>query len=381
MRQTILFFVGDGPFFASHRLNLVSGAVAAGYHVAVACPADSAAIQRIRAVGGEWIEWKIDRGGTSVVREILSFFRTIAIIRRVQPALIHAIAIKCILHAGIATKFLRTPFVGAVSGLGYVYAGRNGVPKTLLRDLVNRLLNFGLNRRDVHFIFQNADDEQMVEFAHLDRVSVHRIGGSGVDLTKITMHPHPQQAETRVGLPARLLRSKGVVEFVEAARELRRRGRNAAFLLIGDPDPINPTSVTFAEINAWVAQGQVQWIAHTKDIGSILATLHVVALPSYREGFPKTLIDAAAAGRAAVTSDVPGCRDAVVQDVTGVLCQAQDAVALADAIDRLILDRDLCVRMGIAARTHAEKHFNVDDVTCRHLDIYRKCINVDVCAI
>jgi glycosyltransferase involved in cell wall biosynthesis len=370
--KSILYFVGDARFFVSHRLNLVSGAVAEGYRVTVACPAHPAAVETIRAAGANWAEWKVNRGGTSIFEEALSFLRAFAIVRRTRPALIHAIAIKCILHAGIASKFLCVPLVGAVSGLGYVYTGSANGMKRVLRRAINAFMNVGLNRRNVSFIFQNEDDARMVEFAGLDRVSVHRIGGSGVDLGKLTMQPHPTDAETRVGLPARLLRDKGVYEFVEAAHELRQRGRNAVFLLIGDPDLTNPTSVTPAEIETWVAGGAVKWVPHTSDVAAVLATLHIVALPSYREGFPKTLIDAAAAGRASVTSDVPGCRDAIVDRVTGLLCPAKDGLALADAIDQLILNRDLCVRMGLAARVHAEERFDIDEVTRRHLEIYRE---------
>lgn len=373
-RKSILFFVGDAPFFVSHRLNLVVAATARGYCVTVACPAHAAAVEMIRASGADWVEWKVKRGGTSILGETLTFLDAFAIVQRIRPAVIHAIAIKCILHAGIASKLLRVPVVGAIAGLGYVYTGSGSRRKSLLRRLINISMNFGLNRRNVSFIFQNGDDARMVEFAGLDQVSVHRIGGSGVDLDRITMQPHSTSAQTRIGLPARLLRDKGVFEFVEAARELRRRGRNTAFLLIGDPDLTNPTSVKPSEIVAWVAEGAVEWLPHTLDVASVLATLHIVVLPSYREGFPKTLIDAAAAGRASVTTDVPGCRDAIVDGITGLLCPAKDGYALADVIDRLVLDRDLCVRMGRAARTHAEKNFDIDEVTRRHIEIYHERI-------
>ncbi len=371
-KKKILFFVGDAPFFVSHRLNLVKGALAEGYHVTVACPPHVTAVETICASGAVWAEWKVDRGGTSIFGEAISFARACAIIRRVRPSLIHAIAIKCILHAGLASRMVRTPLVGAISGLGYVYTGDGNGTKGALRWAINVFMNFGLNRRNVGFIFQNGDDARMVEFAKLNKVSVHHIGGSGVDLQEITMRPHPNGPETHVGLPARLLRDKGVYEFVEAARELRRRGRNATFVLIGDPDLTNPTSVTPAEIDRWVVEGAVEWIPYTSNIASALSNLHIVALPSYREGFPKTLIDAAAAGRAIVTTDTPGCRDAIVAETTGFLCPVGDAIALADAIDRLILDRDLCIHMGVAGRAHAEKQFNVKDVTRRHLEIYRE---------
>ena len=371
-RKTILFFVGDAPFLVSHRLNLVKGALADGYEAVVACPA-SPAVDAIRANGARWVEWQIDRGGTSIVAELKTFASAVRIVRATAPDIIHAIALKCILYAGFASRIRPTPLVGAVSGLGYVYTGAASRSKAALRRLINRLMKVGLNRRNVSFIFQNRDDARMIEFAGLNKVTVHMIGGSGVNLDTITMHPHPSSSTTVVGLPARLLRDKGVYEFVEAARDLRqRRDRDARFLLIGDPDPTNPSSVTAEEIQAWTAEGVVEWIPHTRDISAVLATVHIVALPSYREGFPKTIIDSSAAGRVSVVSDVPGCRDAIVDGVTGLLCPARDSTALADELDRLILDRELCIAMGKNARQHAEAQFDVHEVTSRHLEIYRQ---------
>ena len=368
--KSILFFVGDAPFFVSHRLNLVEGAIADGYDAVVACPA-SPAVDTIQASGARWVEWKIDRGSMSITSEIRTFLSAVRIARATAPTVIHAIALKCILYAGFASKLLGIPIVGAVSGLGYVYTGAASGSKAALRRLINRFMNIGLNRRDASFIFQNRDDARMVEFAGLDKVTVYMIGGSGVDLSAIAMRPHPAGATTVVGLPSRLLRDKGVYEFVDAARQLRERGRDARFLLIGDPDPTNPSSVKPKEVEAWVADGAIEWRPHTRHISTALASLHIVALPSYREGFPKTIIDASAAGRASVTSDVPGCRDAIVDGITGLLFPAKDSVALADTIDELILDRDRCIAMGQAARRHAETHFDVREVTARHLEIYR----------
>lgn len=372
--EKILYFVGDAAFFVSHRLNLIRGAQAEGYHVTVACPAHVSAVDIICATGASWEEWEINRGGTSIFEEAFCFLKAFAIIRRSRPTLIHAIAIKCILHAGLASRILCVPIVGAISGLGHVYTHSEVGIKMMLRGAINAFMKLGFDRRNASFIFQNSDDARMVGLAKLHKVSIYYIGGSGVDLEKITVLPHPAVSETRVGLPARLLRDKGVYEFIDAAREIRRRNRNARFVLIGNPDLTNPTSVTPIEIDNWVAEGVVEWVPYTSDVGAVLGTLHIVALPSYREGFPKTLIDAAAAGRASIASDVPGCRDAIINGVTGVLCPAKDHMALADAIDHLVLDRDLCVRMGTAARAHAEEHFDINDVTKRHIEIYLACL-------
>lgn len=374
-QKTILYFVGDASFFVSHRLNLIKGATEAGYRVMVACPHNDVAVATMLEMGAAHIDWKVHRSGTSLIGETLSLLRAFLIVLRTRPNLIHGITVKAILHSGICAKLLKIPFVGAISGLGYIFTGDAVGRKRILRRIITAAMKFALNRDEVSLIFQNNDDPKIIGIAGLRKVSSYHIGGSGVDLQKIKYAPHPTGSQTRVGLPARLLRDKGVYEFVDAARELKLRGRDATFFLIGDPDQGNPTSVTVSEINDWVDKGVVEWIPFTREIGEVLKTLHIVALPSsYREGFPKTLIDAAAAGRAAVTTNVPGCRDAIVDGLTGYLCPPKDARALADALDRLINNRELCIQMGKAARLHAEKHFDVDEVTKRHMEIYHRLV-------
>jgi glycosyltransferase involved in cell wall biosynthesis len=171
-----------------------------------------------------------------------------------------------------------------------------------------------------------------------------------------------------------MIRDKGVVEFVDAARILHAEGVPAEFRLLGDPDEGNPTTLTEQDLRALNSEGLVQWHPHRADIGAALAQAHIIALPSYREGFPKTLIDAAAAGRASVASDVPGCRHAIIDGVTGILVPARDPGALADALRRLILDRGLQERMGIAARRHAEQCFDVQEVTSQHVALYARAL-------
>jgi glycosyltransferase involved in cell wall biosynthesis len=174
-----------------------------------------------------------------------------------------------------------------------------------------------------------------------------------------------------------MLRDKGVLEFVRAAEILRVKGVEARFVLVGDPDPGNPTSLTAEELKAIDARGFAEWRPFTKEIGEVLAAAHVVALPSfYREGVPKTLIDAAAAGRAVVTTDTPGCRDAVIAGETGLLCSPRDAEALADRLERLIADPEAMRTMGLAARQFAERRFDVRQVTAEHVRVYRAAAEI-----
>jgi glycosyltransferase involved in cell wall biosynthesis len=171
-------------------------------------------------------------------------------------------------------------------------------------------------------------------------------------------------------LAARLLVDKGVREFVEAARVLRRRGHDLRIVLAGELDPDNPACIPAAEIEAWREEGDVEVIGHVADIRSLFASAHVVVLPSYREGMPLVLLEAAACGRAVVTTDVPGCREAIEPGVTGLLVPARNAEALADAIAALAQDPERCAEMGRAARQLAEQAFSIQEVVARHLQIY-----------
>jgi len=196
------------------------------------------------------------------------------------------------------------------------------------------------------------------------------ISGSGVDLKDFPVLPEPDQIPVVV-MASRLLKDKGVHEFVEAARILRSRGVDARFQLIGDPDPGNPVSVTAESIQAWREEGVIECLGFRTDIPKLFSQSNIIVLPSYYgEGLPRVLIEAAACGRAVVTTDMPGCRDAIVPDVSGLLVPARDAKALADAIQLLIEDADLRQRMGREGRRLAEKEFSIEKIVQAHLEIY-----------
>jgi len=203
---------------------------------------------------------------------------------------------------------------------------------------------------------------------------VEMIRGSGVDLSLFDAKSEPQ------GLPvvcfaARLLRDKGIYEFINAARILRNKGVLARFVVAGDIDPGNPTSVSARDLERWRDEGAVEVLGYQRDIAALFSSVNLVVLPSYREGLPKVLIEAAAAGRAVVTTDVPGCRDAIEPDVTGLLVPAKNAELLAEAIEKLVVDDLLRKAMGAAGRDLAEREFGIEKVIERHLDIYAKVVN------
>lgn len=333
----LLIVISSGSFFLSHRLPIAKAAREAGFEVTVACPADVSR-DAILANGFGHLPFAMRRRGSNPLSEIATLAGIARAILKFRPDLIHFVTSKPIIYGGLLARLMGIPAVFSISGLGYVFIGK-GLKLTAMRALVVIGYRFSLSRTRSIAIFQNKSDLALFrKLRILNNGKFRLIEGSGVDLKKIYPAPLPD-GPTVVALPARMLRDKGVAEFVQAARILRGEGCDCVFRLIGDPDPGNPTSITIPELAQWKAEGVVELQPFTDDIGSALALCHIVALPSYREGFPKTLIDAAAAGRACATTDVPGCRDAVVPGQTGVIFPARDGKAMADALRPLIADR------------------------------------------
>lgn len=370
MTKQILFVVNCPAFFISHRLPLALAAKRKGYEVHVATMIGEASDQ-ITAVGLTHHELPLTRSGKNPLNELLVFTAIYKLFRKLKPALVHLVTIKPVLYGGLAARLVGVPgVVAAVSGLGFVFIAK-GFKASLIRVGVKSLYRLAFGKRNLRVIFQNPDDRN--SFVEADILAAEKttlIRGSGVNLEHYLTNIEPDKYPTVI-MAARLLRDKGVGEFVEAARMIRQQGIEVRFLLVGDVDPHNPATVTASELDLIRKEGCVELLGHRKDIPELFASSSIVVLPSYREGLPRVLIEAAAAGRAVVTTDVPGCRDAIEPDVSGLLVPVRDATALADAIQRLIEDVDLCQRMGREGRRLAEKEFSIDKVVKAHLDIYR----------
>jgi glycosyltransferase involved in cell wall biosynthesis len=244
----------------------------------------------------------------------------------------------------------------------------------MLRPLVRRLLKTALGGKGARLILQNPDDVALFRQARLvadERVRL--IPGSGVDIARFTPGRARREGEPlEVLLATRLLWDKGLAEFIEAARALKAQGRNIRFLLAGEPDPGNPASVPLDTVQGWVEEGVVEWLGHVDDMPALLGSVDVVVLPSYREGLPKTLIEAAACARPLITTDVPGCRQVVSHEEDGLLAPAREHEPLALAIARLHDDEDLAHRLGQAAREKALAHFDERIVIERTIEVYRE---------
>jgi glycosyltransferase involved in cell wall biosynthesis len=370
-KPRLLFVVNDLAFLISHRLPIAQAALEAGYEVHIAAPAGTEPGPDLASSGFHLHHFHMHRHQTNPLSELRSFWKIYRTFRDVQPEIVHLITIKPVLYGGIAARLARVPsVVSAISGLGYVFANKS-LKSRSISLIVKPLYRFALGHRIQSVIFQNDHDRATIEAlgAKLSG-KIETIGGSGVDLEVFRPTPEPEGPVT-VMVPSRLLHDKGIVEFVEAARILKREGLTARFVLVGDAPEGNPASVPQATLDAWESEGIVEFWGYRRDMPDVLGQSHLVVLPSYREGFPKALIEAAACGRAVVTTDTPGCRDAIIENKTGKLVPVRDSQALAGSIRSLIEDQATRREMGIAARKHAEQAFSIEQVTRRHLDIYQ----------
>ncbi|MDR0673709.1 MAG: glycosyltransferase family 4 protein [Zoogloeaceae bacterium] len=366
----LLFVLNDAGYFLSHRLQIAQAARAAGFDVHVATP-ESDKTKVIRAHGFAWHPLPMTRSGTRLFPEIAAFWRLIRLFHKIKPDLLHLVTIKPVLYGGIAARLTRVPaVVAAVPGLGFVFS-RQGFKASLIRFLVGLLYRMALGHPNLRAIFQNTDNAQCIaRLAVLPAEKICLIRGAGVDLADYAASPLPDGMPLVI-LPARMLKDKGILEFVEAARRLRQNGCEARFALVGEPDPGNPASLTEANIDEWLAEGVVEYFGYRSDMPEVLKMSSLVVLPSYHEGMPRALMEAQACGRAVVTTDVPGCRDAITPNVTGLLVPPRDAAALAEAIGALLDDRERLQAMGKAGRALAEEAFDVREVVRQHLEIYR----------
>jgi len=367
--RRLLFVVNNPAFFLSHRLPLALRAKEEGYEVHVATMSGPS-VARIVELGLAHHAIPMSRSGKNPVQEISSLYALWALFRRLQPQLVHAVTIKPVLYGGIAARLAGVPaYVAAISGLGFIFT-RPSRGVDFLRMAATVLYRLALGHPNSRVIFQNTNDRDVLRKAGVVRMEqVVLIRGSGVDLDEFQARPEPEGPPVAI-MAARLLRDKGVLEFVDAARAAASDPSGLRWVLAGSPDPGNPASISMEQFERWRQEGVVQCLGERSDIADLYGQAHIAVLPSYREGLPKSLVEAAACGRAVVTTDVPGCRDAIEPDLSGLLVPARDAGALSQAVLRLAQDDDLRRKMGIEGRRLAEREFDIRKVAQAHLDIY-----------
>ena len=367
----VLMVLNDAPFFISHRLPLALVARDAGCAVHIAAPFEAGPVAIMEDAGLVHHDIPLRRGARALIGELALVAAIWRVVRRVRPDVMHAVTMKPVLYGGLVARAARVPaVVHAITGLGYLFV-TEGTSARLQRAIIKSFYRFALDHRNAHAIFQNPDDLRLFRDAGLvDPAITSMIKGCGVDMTLFAPTPEPDGPPV-VMFPARILGDKGVHEFVAAARILKQRGADARFVLVGRTDPDNPTDVGEAAIKAWTDEGAAEWWGFADDMAATLGKAHVVCMPSYREGLPRVLIEAAACGLPIVTADIPGCREIVRDGDNGTLVPVRDGPATAEAIGRLLDDAGLRQRMGGRGRVIAVDEFSVEDFIAKSLAAYR----------
>ncbi|QEY59393.1 glycosyltransferase family 4 protein [Pseudomonas sp. C27(2019)] len=371
-KKKILFIVNEPWFFLSHRLPIAVAAQEQGYTVCVATKAGET-VSDISRMGFIHHEIPLSRSGSSVLSELSSLIAIWQLLRKVKPDVVHLVTIKPVLYGGIASRFTSVKkVVAAVSGLGTLFLAQ-GIKAEVKRKLGAGLYRLALRSKKTTVILQNPDDKQLLlDLGAVKPEQTVLIRGSGADLSAYQFLPEMLDGKPVVTFAARLLFDKGLAEYVAAVELLNSRGVEAVYQIVGDMDFGNPTSATEKDIQAWKVIPNLSVLGYQKDMAAVFKNSNLVVLPSYREGLPKVLIEAAACGRAVITTDVPGCRDAIEANKTGLLVAAKNIAELANAIELLVKDVELRVKMGIAGRKLAEEAFSIEQIIEQHLSIYQQ---------
>jgi glycosyltransferase involved in cell wall biosynthesis len=352
----VVLFANTDWFLYNFKLSLAKALRARGDEVVLLSPPGEYG-PRLREMGFRWEPLPVSRSGINPLAELAAIRRVSALYRDVRPDVVHHFTIKCVIYGSLAARRVGVQrIVNSVTGLGFALLA-NTFKARLIRPVVLALYRHAL--RGTQVIFQNSDNrDTLAAKGILARSAVHVIAGDGVDTAYFTPATG-ESDQTNILMMARLLYPKGILEFVEAARRVRSVMPQVSFLLAGEPDPGNPESVDAATLANWKAEGVVEFLGHRADVLALNQACSVAVLASTQgEGIPRSLLEAAACARAVVATDVPGCRDLVVDEETGLRVPPANAEALADAIMRLLGDAGLRERLGAAARTWVEQRFS-----------------------
>jgi glycosyltransferase involved in cell wall biosynthesis len=348
------------------RAGLIRALVAAGHEVVAVAPDDKYAAS-LNALGCRFVPLHMENGGTNPAQDALLTWRFVRLFARERPDVYLGYTVKPNVYGSLAAHMLRIPVINNIAGLGAVFI-KDGWLVRVVRWLYRMAL-----KRSAKVFFQNDDDRQLFISGGLVRAEVTELlPGSGIDLNRFTPAAttavHDVNTKFRFLLIARMLRDKGVGEYVEAARLLRQRWPQAEFCLLGFVDVQNPSAISRAEMDAWVAEGVVNYLGVSDDVRAQIATADCVVLPSYREGTPRTLLEAAAMARPIITTDAVGCREVVDDGVNGYLCRVRSAADLAEKMEQiLLLSPDQRSEMGQRGRAKMEAEFDEQIVIKKYL--------------
>ena len=377
INKKLLFLVSHLSFFISHRMQIATSAKKKGYDVIVAFGELDADTTSLRKNNIELCHIPIERGGKNFLKDLKSCYLIWKLFKNTNPNIVHLITIKPYLYGGIIARLTNVKcVVSAVSGLGSLFIQQNLINR-FIRLLLYPIYQMAFNHPNQCIIFQNNDDAKLfIKMGIINSNKVKLLKGSGVSLKKFTQFKELKRTPT-ICFVGRILRDKGINEFVSAANIIKKRNIKAKFLVVGELDKKNPTGLSNEDLNDIKKNSNIKILGFKKNIAKIYAKSHIVCLPSYREGFPKTLIEAAAASRAIITTNVPGCKDAVIKNKTGIVVPVKNPIKLADAIEWLIENPDIRISMGKRGRQLAQREFRIEKIVKAHMNIYKKLLKAN----
>jgi glycosyltransferase involved in cell wall biosynthesis len=368
----LLYVVSEDWYFLSHRLPMARAAQDMGFEVHVATRVDRGAGD-IRRHGFVLHPIPYARGA----RSLLAHLKTILALRRVhaaiRPDLVHHVALLPTMIGLLAMLGRPTASVNALTGLGYLFISRAPTARAA-RRVFELFFRFFINRPRTVALVQNPDDAAALAAMGIRDAHIVLIPGSGIDTTHFQPLPEPDGPIT-LGFVGRLLEDKGIRTLLAAHRMLRDKGLDIRLLIAGTPDPANPTSLPLSEAQSWDEAAGIVWLGHVENVTRVWARAHIAVLPSRREGLPKSLLEAAACSRPMVATDVPGCREVAIAGETGELVPADDATALAGAIETLYADPQKRRQYGEAARALTESRFSTRQIERQIAGLYDSLCN------
>ena len=369
----LLIIVNEDRFFLSHRKEIAVAAKQAGWDVTIVCK-DTGQRHDVEALGLKMIELPINPTGTNILQELKTCWFLYRLYRHHQDAIVHHVGLKNILWGGLAAKMAGVKgVVNAVSGLGVMFSGDS---LSSMAKGIMAVMRFSNHRQGVKVIFQNQEDKTLfLTHGVVPESQTTFIKGSGVDLKVFQYVPEPSSDTLKVVFAARMVKEKGILELIDAAEKLRQDFEGKVEFWLCGRLAANEDAISKAELEALCDGKYIKWLGFCANMRSILEQCHVVAFPSYyREGVPKSLIDACAVGRPIVTTLSIGCKDVVDDGVNGFLVPIKDSEALAQKLRILFEDKDRRIQMGKASRARAEKEFSLETVVNKHLEIYQSLI-------
>jgi glycosyltransferase involved in cell wall biosynthesis len=370
--QKLVYLVTELGYFCSHRLSLAMAAKEAGYQVTVVTNCEERANlaqyeDQLRNVGLYHLPFH--RSRLNPLRELKTLWLLWEAYRHIKPDIVHQVALKPVLYGTLCARLTGVRrIVNALGGMGYLFTHKS-IKSTVIKPLMAIAFRLLLNHHRCTLILQNPDDvDLMATLVGEDKIQLIR--GAGVNLQVFHPIEEPPSPPVKALMVSRLLWSKGISELVEAASLLKKEGVPIEIQVAGDLDPQNPASISPLVLAAWKKENLITWLGARTDIANLYNQAHIAVLPSYREGLPKSLLEAAACGKPIVTTDVPGCREVVTANENGLLVPPRNALALANALKKLAEYPELRIRMGKLSRRKAEEEFDEKKIINETMSLY-----------